>query len=59
VALIRSVYPLRAGIRLVGVTLSNFRGDEADLEGQLSFGAPSPLEAQPSTGNMLALDNEP
>jgi len=33
-ALIRSVYPPRAGIRLVGVMLSNFHGDEREKDGQ-------------------------
>jgi len=37
--LIRSVFPLRAGIRLVGVTLSNFHATEADPEDQLPLGA--------------------
>jgi DNA polymerase-4 len=55
-ALIRSVYPPRAGIRLVGVTLSNFQGDEQESEGQLALGRPSPLEAPPSTDGPLTLD---
>jgi DNA polymerase-4 len=38
-ALIRSVFPLRASIRLVGVTLSNFQAVEADLQNQLPLGA--------------------
>ena len=55
-ALIRSVYPPRAGIRLVGVTLSNFQGDEPELEGQLPLGRLPPVEASPSTGGPPALD---
>lgn len=38
-ALIQSVLPLRAGIRLVGVTLSNFQTIEADPENELPLGA--------------------
>ena len=36
-ALIRSVYPPPKGIRLVGVTLSNFAGGEAKLTDELSL----------------------
>jgi DNA polymerase-4 len=36
-ALIRSVYPLAKGIRLVGVTLSNFAGGEARIADELSL----------------------
>jgi len=50
-ALIRSVYPLRAGIRLVGVTLSGFQGDESDPGGQLALGTLPRFEASPSTGD--------
>jgi hypothetical protein len=46
-ALIRSVYPPRAGIRLVGVTLSNFQGDEPGSEGLPRLGRLPPLEASP------------
>jgi DNA polymerase-4 len=38
-ALIRSVFPLRASIRRLGVTLSNFQAVEADPENQLPLGA--------------------
>jgi hypothetical protein len=38
-ALIRAVFPLRASIRLVGVTLSNFQAVEADPQNQLPLGA--------------------
>ena len=55
-ALIRSVYPPRAGIRLVGVTLSNFQGDEPESEGQLPLGRLPPVEASPSIGGPPALD---
>jgi DNA polymerase IV len=37
VALIRTVYPLRAGVRLVGVTLSQFRRDEPRAVDLLAF----------------------
>ena len=53
-ALIRSVYPPRAGIRLVGVTLSNFQGDETEPDGQLLLGRPPPVEA-PLSGTGQAL----
>jgi len=45
--LIRSVYPPRAGIRLVGVTLSNFRRDETEPEGQLPLGRPPSVKGVP------------
>jgi hypothetical protein len=35
--LIKSVFPLRMGIRLVGVTLSNFNSVTTDQEAQLGF----------------------
>lgn len=55
-ALIRSVYPPRAGIRLVGVTLSNFQVDEPNLEGQLPLGTPPRPEAALSAGDPPELD---
>ena len=35
--LIRSVFPPRKGIRLVGVTLSNFRGNRPTDDGELNL----------------------
>ena len=44
-ALIRSVYPVPKGIRLVGVTLSNFAGGDAKLAGEQSLLDESRLSA--------------
>lgn len=44
-ALIRSVYPPPKGIRLVGVTLSNFAGGEARIADELSLLDESRLSA--------------
>ena len=44
-ALMRSVYPLPKGVRLVGVTLSNFAGGEAKLGEELSLLGESRLTA--------------
>ena len=38
VQLVRTVYPLSMGIRLVGVTLSSFRGRDEIEETQLTLG---------------------
>jgi DNA polymerase-4 len=54
-ALIRSVYPPRAGIRLVGVTLSNFQGDEPHTEGQLPLVTLARPETSPSITDTPAL----
>ena len=40
VALVRSVYPLARGVRLVGVTVSNFEAGGTSAPGQLSLGLP-------------------
>ena len=55
-ALIRSVYPPRVGIRLVGVTLSNFQGDGRDKDGQLALGMLPLREDSPTTGRLPALE---
>ena len=44
--LVRSVFPPRKGVRLVGVTLANFRPRETDLAEELPFGFDAPRFAE-------------
>jgi DNA polymerase IV len=57
IALVRSVYPPRRGVRLVGVTLANFRprereaGDELPLRPGITFNGSKDDEATPPTSS--------
>ena len=52
-------YPPRAGIRLVGVTLSNFQGDEREKDGQLPLDMLPLCETSPTTGRASGIGNRP